>query len=28
VLNGFRHPLHQLILDRHHFHQVRWGGGG
>jgi hypothetical protein len=25
VLHGFRHPLHQLSLDRHHFHQVRWG---
>jgi hypothetical protein len=25
VLHGFRHPLHQLSLKRHHFHQVRWG---
>jgi hypothetical protein len=25
VLHGFCHPLHQLSLDRHHFHQVRWG---
>jgi hypothetical protein len=25
VLHGFRHPLHQLSLGRHHFHQVRWG---
>jgi hypothetical protein len=28
VLHGFFHPLHQLSLDRHHIHQVRWGGGG
>jgi hypothetical protein len=25
VLHGFCHPLHELILDRHHIHQVRWG---
>jgi hypothetical protein len=25
VLHGFRHPLHQLSLECHHLHQVRWG---
>jgi hypothetical protein len=25
VLHGLCHPLHQLSLDRHHIHQVRWG---
>jgi hypothetical protein len=25
VLHGFSHPLHQLSLERHHLHQVRWG---
>jgi hypothetical protein len=25
VLHGFCHPLHQLSLDCHHFHRVRWG---
>jgi hypothetical protein len=25
VLHGLRHPLHQLSLERHHLHQVRWG---
>jgi hypothetical protein len=25
VFHGFSHPLHQLSLDRHHIHQVRWG---
>jgi hypothetical protein len=24
VLHGFCHPLHQLSLDNHHVHQVRW----
>jgi hypothetical protein len=24
VLHGFRHPLHQLSMDSHHIHQVRW----
>jgi hypothetical protein len=28
VLHGFRHPLHQLSLERHHLHQVRWGWWG
>jgi hypothetical protein len=23
MLHGFLHPLHQLSLDHHHFHQVR-----
>jgi hypothetical protein len=25
LLHGFCHPLHQLSVDRHHIHQVRWG---
>jgi hypothetical protein len=25
VLHGFCHALHQLSLDRHHIHKVRWG---
>jgi hypothetical protein len=25
VLHGFSNPLHQLSLERHHLHQVRWG---